>query len=116
MKLMKKAFTLIELMLVIVIISVLATMVLPNFTGRAEKTRKIRAQADIANISVVLKIYELDNGNFPSTEEGINALMTKPATALNWNGPYLEKNPQDPWTNTYHYKYPGVHNSQSFDL
>jgi general secretion pathway protein G len=112
----KKAFTLIELMLVVIIIGALVAMVLPRFTGRGEQARAAAAQADIqANIATALKLYELDNGNFPSSEEGLNALINKPSSSRNWNGPYLEKKPIDPWGREYKYKSPGEHRTD-YDL
>jgi len=113
---MKKGFTLIELMLVVIIIGALVAMVMPRLTGRGEQARTSAAKADIqANIATALKLYELDNGNFPSTEEGLNALLNKPDSATNWNGPYSEKKPIDPWGREYKYKSPGDHRSD-YDL
>jgi general secretion pathway protein G len=110
-------FTLIELMLVVIIIGALVAMVMPRLAGRGEQARIAAAKADIqANIATALKLYELDNGNFPSTEEGLNALLNKPASAPHWNGPYLEKKPVDPWEREYKYKFPGEHRSASYDL
>jgi general secretion pathway protein G len=112
-----KGFTLIELMLVVVIIGALVAMVMPRLTGRGEQARVAAAAADIyANIATGLKLYELDNGNFPSTSEGLNALLTKPSSAKNWNGPYLEKKPIDPWGKEYEYKSPGDHRKSDYDL
>ena len=109
-------FTLIELMLVVIIIGALVAMVMPRFTGRGEQARRTAAEADIkANIPTALKLYELDNGAFPSTEEGLNALFIKPPSASDWNGPYLEKKPLDPWNREYKYKSPGEHRSD-YDL
>jgi len=106
----KEGFTLIELMLVVIIIGALVAMVMPRLTGRGEQARNAAAKADIqANLSTALKLYELDNGNFPSTDEGLNALLHKPSSALNWYGPYLEKKPLDPWGREYQYKSPGEH-------
>jgi len=106
-----KGFTLVELMLVVIIISILVAMVMPRLAGRSEQARTAAAQADIEmNIGSALDLYELDNGAYPTTEEGLNALLTKPANAPNWRGPYLKKRPNDPWGNPYVYKYPGTHN------
>ena len=117
MKNQRSAFTLIELMLVVIIIGALAAMVLPRLTGRSEQARAGAAQADIkVNIATALKLYELDNGSFPSGEEGLNALLQKPASATNWNGPYLEAKPIDPWGREYQYKCPGSHRPHSYDL
>ena len=112
----RKSFTLIELMLVVIIIGALVAMVFPRLTGRGEQARASAAQADISvNIATALKLYELDNGAFPSSEEGLNALLNKPSSALSWNGPYLEKKPIDPWTREYKYRSPGQ-NRPDYDL
>ncbi len=109
-----KGFTLIELMLVVIIIGALSAMVIPRLAGRSEQARVAAAQADVsANISTALKLYELDNGGYPRS---LNELFNKPGSALNWNGPYLEKAPIDPWGRKYKYKSPGTHRSQSYDL
>lgn len=116
----KKAFTLIELMIVIVIIAALAAMVIPRLNGRSEDAKIAIAQSDISsNIALALKLYETDNGFFPTTEQGLGALLSKPTTnpiPANWKGPYLERNYIDPWKNPYEYKCPGVHNPASYDL
>jgi general secretion pathway protein G len=112
-----KGFTLIELMLVVVIIGALVAMVMPRLTGRGEQARIAAAGADIgANIATGLKLYELDNGSFPSTTEGLGALLAKPVSAKNWNGPYLERKPIDPWGKEYEYKFPGEHRKADYDL
>lgn len=106
----QKGFTLIELMLVVMIIGALVAMVMPRLVGRGEQARMAAAKTDIqANIGTALKLYELDNGNFPSAEEGLEALLSKPGSANNWNGPYLEKRFIDPWNREYKYKSPGSH-------
>ena len=115
-----RGFTLIELMIVVMIIAALAAMVVPRFAGRSEQARIAIAQADVnSNIGMALKLYELDNRNFPTTGQGLKALISKPSTtpgAVNWNGPYLEKDPRDSWGNPYQYKCPGVHNPEGYDL
>jgi len=110
-------FTLIELMLVVIIISALAAMVLPRLAGRSEQARIAAANADVrANIATALKLYELDNGRFPTTSDGLAALLNKSSSATNWNGPYLEKDPIDPWGRPYEYKSPGQNRPQDYDL
>ena len=114
----KKGFTLIELMLVVIIIGALVAMVMPRLAGRSEQAKVGAAQADIsANIATGLKLYELDNGHYPTNEEGgLNALLNRPGSATNWKGPYLEKKPIDPWGREYQYKCPGPHRTYDYDL
>src|SRR3990167_7590755 len=92
-----KAFTLIEIMMVVIIIGALAAMVIPRFTGRSDQAKTTAAKADIeAHLATALKLYELDNGNFPTTSQGLGALLHKPSSSpvpQNWNGPYVERDP-----------------------
>jgi general secretion pathway protein G len=114
-------FTLIEIMVVIVILGILAGLVLPRFMGRTEEAKKIKAKLQIENLEAALKLYKLDTGMYPTTEQGLEALVQKPATGAvpgNWReGGYLEKGkvPQDPWNRPYVYVSPGIKN-KDFDL
>ncbi|MBM4045437.1 MAG: type II secretion system protein GspG, partial [Planctomycetes bacterium] len=97
-------FTLIEVLLVVVIITILASLVVPRFVGRTEEARKAAAKAQIETaFGSALDLYELDNGQYPTTQQGLAALREKPGTAPvpnNWKGPYLKKDaPRDPWGN-----------------
>jgi general secretion pathway protein G len=112
---MKKAFTLIELMLVVIIIGVLSAMVVPRLAGRSEQARIQAAKTDInSSIPMALDLYEMDLGHYP---ELLDYLRTTPGTdAESWRGPYLKKKPLDPWGKVYIYKAPGEHNTDSYDL
>ncbi len=117
MRVDRRAFTLIELLVVIGIIGVLAMVVLPRLSGRTEQARRAAAQAQIENLSLALDAYEIDNGNYPTTAEGLEALWVQPSSARNWNGPYLKKEVRlDPWGNPWRYASPGTHSPTSYDL
>ena len=99
-----RAFTLVELMLVVTIIGILAALVVPGLMNRSEQSRIAAANADVkGGISTALNLYEVDNGAFPPS---LQDLVQQPADARNWRGPYLKKPPVDPWGNAYVYIIP----------
>ncbi len=103
-------FTLLELLVVIVIIGLLAGYVGPKYFNQVGKSEIKVARAQIDSFEKALDQYRLDNGHYPSTAQGLAALMTKPAAEVKWDGPYLKKAlPADPWGNPYQYRQPGDH-------
>ena len=110
----QRGFTLIELMVVIVILGILAGLIVPRIMGRPEEARRMKARVQLESIETALKLYKLDNGYYPSTEQGLQALVEAPSVGQlprAWrDGGYLEKGrvPQDPWENDYVYLAPGV--------
>ena len=116
----QRGFTLIELMVVIVILGILAGLIIPRIMGRPEEARRMKARVQIESIETALKLYKLDNGSYPSTEQGLEALVEAPSVGQlprAWrDGGYLEKGrvPKDPWDNEFIYLSPGV--NSDFDL
>jgi general secretion pathway protein G len=114
----QRGFTLIEIMVVVVILGLLATLVLPRVIGRQEEAFAVKAQADINALSAALKLYKLDNFTYPSTDQGLEALVKKPdgdPVPKHWKeGGYIERLPKDPWGNPYQYLYPGE--KREFDI
>jgi general secretion pathway protein G len=106
----EQGFTLLEIMVVVVIIGLLAAIVVPNFVGNIDKAAVSRAKQDIRGIETALNLYRLDNFRYPSTSDGLQALVTNPgeAVAPNWKA-QLRKLPIDPWNHPYQYAYPGQH-------
>ena len=93
-----------------------ALLFAPKFTKRSEHSKIAAVHVDIANIGVALDAYELDFGRYPSTEEGLRALINPPQDPTRWRGPYLKSGPKDAWGNPYIYRYPGQHNVNGYDL
>ncbi|RWA47645.1 type II secretion system protein GspG [Cupriavidus sp. UYMSc13B] len=115
-----RGFTLIEIMVVIVILGVLAALVVPKIMSRPDEARIVAARQDISSIMQALKLYRLDNSRYPTTEQGLTALVAKPTTEPvpnNWKGGgYLEKLPKDPWGHPYQYLNPGVREIDVFSF
>ena len=109
----QRGFTLIEVMVVIVIIGVLAALIVPKVLSRPDEARATAARTDIASIVQSLNLYKLDNHRYPTTEQGLMALVKKPTVSPipeNWKGNgYLERVPKDPWGHPYRYLQPGLH-------
>lgn len=109
----RRGFTLLEVMVVIVILGILAALVVPRIISRPDEARVVAAKQDIASLMQALKLYRLDNQRYPTTEQGLQAMVEKPTTPPlppNWKkGGYVERLPKDPWGTSYQYLNPGVH-------
>jgi len=113
----RTGFTLIELLLVLVILAALAAIVTPKFAKRSEQARITQATTQIAQFEVALGAFEIDVGRYPTTSEGLDALVIRPANAEGWQQAYLQRDPPaDPWGNEYVYSYPGQYNQDGYDL
>lgn len=114
-----QGFTLIEVMVVIVILGLLAAVIAPRIMDNPDKARVVRAKQDVQTLANALQLYKLDNFDYPTTDQGLEALVKKPDTSpvpKHWKaGGYLDQLPSDPWGNRYQYLQPGIHNS-SFDV
>lgn len=114
----QRGFTLIEVMVVVVILAILATMVVPRIMDRPDDARITKAKQDIRQLESALKLYRLDNMSYPTTDQGLDALVEKPSSGpepKNWReGGYVEGLPRDPWGSPYQYLRPGQHGD--FDL
>ena len=110
MSMRPRGFTLVEIMVVVVILGILAVLIVPRVVGRTDEARAVAAKQDVATLMQALRLYRLDNGRYPTNEQGLGALVEKPGrdpVPANWK-PYLDKLPKDPWGNLYHYLHPGV--------
>ncbi|WP_432721024.1 type II secretion system major pseudopilin GspG [Jeongeupia wiesaeckerbachi] len=109
----QRGFTLIEILVVITILAILGALIVPKIMDRPNEARVVAAKQDIRSVVQALKLYKLDNGRYPSTEQGLKALTEKPSAPpvpMNWKtGGYLEKLPKDPWGGDYLYLNPGLH-------
>jgi general secretion pathway protein G len=116
----KSGFTLIELMVVITILALLGGIVMPRVIGRLRQAKPQKAAIDINQIKMALDMYAADNGQYPTTEQGLQALIrepTSPPAPMNWSGPYVEPTDfKDPWSNVYVYASPSTHEGYDYDL
>ena len=108
----QRGITLIEIMVVVVVIALLGAMIGPTLFNKVRQAEETRVAQDIRAIDSALKFYRLDNYSFPSQSQGLDALMEAPQGANNWDGPYLEDMPLDPWNNPYRYNNPGTHGKE----
>src|SRR2546426_9510722 len=113
----QQAFTLIELLLVLVILGILAAIVVPKFSGRTEQARVTAAQTQIATFGTALDAFEVDTGSYPRGQDGLMQLVVQPGDTQNWRGPYLKSDiPLDPWGHPYIYEFPGKINPSGYDI
>lgn len=113
----RRAFTLVEMLLVLVILAILAAIVIPKFAGRSQQAKETAAKSQISSIELALDAYEVDTGGYPPGNAGLDSLTNEPNGVQNWKGPYLKKGvPLDPWGNPYVYTYPGKNNAKGYDL
>ena len=113
----RRAFTLVELLLVLVILGTLAALVLPKFTGRTEQARVTAAITQISTFKTALDSFEVDTGGYPRGSDGLQALVVQPSDVTGWRGPYLKSDiPPDPWQHPYLYECPGKLNPSGYDI
>jgi general secretion pathway protein G len=113
----RRAFTLIELLLVMVILGILAAIVVPKFSGRSEQAKRAAAQTQISTFGTALDAFEVDNGYYPRGKNGLQDLVVAPRNATTWKGPYMAGDiPLDPWGRAYIYECPGKHHPSGYDL
>jgi general secretion pathway protein G len=114
----RNAFTLVELMVVVVILGILAATILPSLVGTAADAKIGAAKADVAELESAVERFYVNMDRFPTTEEGLKVLVDQPTTedGKNWRGPYVKQLRDDPWGNPIQYRYPGTHHPTSFDI
>jgi len=115
----QRGFTLVEIMVVIIVLTILAAAIIPNLTGRTDDARVARARVDVASLEAAIDLFKMDLGRFPTSEEGLMVLRDLPQSddATRWKGPYVKKAiPPDPWGNPYQFISPGVASPDTYDL
>jgi general secretion pathway protein G len=114
----RSGFTLLELLVVIVIIGILAAALVPNLAGRSQQAKVAAARQDLSALATALDLYEADNGSYPTSSQGLRALLLAPAGVTTWSGPYLKTGvlPVDPWDREYVYVYPSPRGATVYDL
>ena len=111
----RRAFTLVEMLLVVTILGILAAIVLPKVTGTGERARVQAAKTQLGAFKTALDMFDVENGHYPRGKDGLNDLVRQPKDAPNWHQ-YMDTIPLDPWGNKYIYEFPGRHNPNGFDL
>jgi general secretion pathway protein G len=113
----ERGFTLIEIMVVVIIIGLLAAVIVPSVMRRVDDAKVAKAKEDIQSLETALQMYYIDNSKYPTTEQGLTALVQQPSDPAikNWKAPYIERISKDPWGSDYQYVFPGTH-GKAYDL
>ena len=113
---LRRGFTLIELLLVLMILSVLAALIVPRYAQRAKQARVTAARTQISLLESALDAFEIDTGRYPTSQEGLDALVMQPPGLEGWQSAYIRRVPVDPWGHPYIYECPGEHNTDGYDI